>query len=186
VRYPQGAEDITTSLTWLVANVSKYGGNPSAIFPIGQSAGGAHLATALFTGHLDVVLPNLGGIILMSVPFWYDLRQDRRRANMQLYHDSENLEYILSKTSVSAYSRCTKEDVDKWPPILTTVGEYDPNEIVEGNLEWLNEYRRIVKRMPLWEVLEGQNHISYALSIGVEGEEVGERILRFVAGHVKS
>jgi acetyl esterase/lipase len=179
-RYPQGAEDIAASLSWVVANIDKYGGSPSQIFPIGQSAGGAHLATALFTGLLKELIPNLGGMKFQSAPLWYDLRQDRRRVNMQHYHETEDAAVILSKTSVANFEKCPKEEAENWPVLLFTVGEYDSEEIVDGNLMFMAEYRKKMKKMPLFEVLEGHNHISYCLGMGLPEDMVGPRIVRFI------
>jgi acetyl esterase/lipase len=181
--YPDGAEDVTAALSWLVQNIGAYGGHNSRIFPIGQSAGGAHLATALHTGLLKEQLKNVGGFIFQSVPFWYNLKLDRRRKNMLLYHQTEVEEAVVEKMSVTTFAKCEREEVQNWPPALTMVGEYDPDEIVEGNMQFLAAYEQKMQRLPLLEVLDGHNHISYALGIGLEGDLVGPRILAFVLGH---
>lgn len=100
---------------------------------------------------------------------------------MLLYHRTESEDEVLTKTSVSNFEKCSEEEVKTWPRVLTTVGEYDPNEIVDGNLQFVAAYRRKMKKLPLFEVMEGHNHISYALGIGLPGDLVGPRILAFVS-----
>jgi acetyl esterase/lipase/enterochelin esterase-like enzyme len=48
VQHPAHIQDVARGFAWTVANISKYGGNPGAIFVSGHSAGG-HLAALLAT-----------------------------------------------------------------------------------------------------------------------------------------
>ena len=47
--WPSGIEDLTAVVTWLKANVARYGGDPSKIFLWGHSAGAAHVADYVAT-----------------------------------------------------------------------------------------------------------------------------------------
>ncbi|KAL4887281.1 alpha/beta-hydrolase [Aspergillus karnatakaensis] len=188
-RFPEGALDVSRAFRWLAKHIGRYGGDPRSIFLIGQSAGGAHLAMALWSGVLghkeiespDIIVPR--GIVLQSMPFWYDLSQERRRNNMQQYYGTTSEEEILSR-SPGAIFRHASDDTEHYDvfgiPVYVTVGELDSEEIVKGNMMFVNDSMQLVKRLPLLEVLEGHNHISYALSIGLEGDEVGPRIVRFI------
>ncbi|KAF9891419.1 hypothetical protein FE257_004275 [Aspergillus nanangensis] len=176
-RYPSGIEDITSALKWTKDNIASYNGDPTNVFPIGQSAGGAHVAMALFTGSLEEnnVVPR--GIMLQSAPLWYDLSQERRRANMVEYYSTTDEQEILAKAALGAFNAT---HIAQWPEIFLSVGEFDAQEIVLGNLMFLESFLRKRKRVARFEVLKGQNHISYALAIDVEGDEVGPRILDWV------
>jgi acetyl esterase/lipase len=179
-RFPEGMQDVSLAVRWINENIGAYGGDSRNIFLIGQSAGGAHLAMALWSGLLQgTLLPR--GIILQSVPFWYDLRQQRRRANMCMYYDTESDERILSQSAGAIFRRAAANalfDV----PLYVTVGELDSEEIVKGSLMLLEDSAHLAKRLPRFQVLEGHNHISYALSMGLEGDEVGPQILQFIRG----
>jgi acetyl esterase/lipase len=48
VTHPEHIKDVARAFAWTVKNISKYGGNPAAIFPCGHSAGG-HLVSLLVT-----------------------------------------------------------------------------------------------------------------------------------------
>lgn len=179
-RYPQGAEDVASAIGWLAANVAHHGGDPSRITILGQSAGGAHTATALLLRLLDVHFGSIQGIVLLSAPLRYNLSLERRRKNMQLYHDTVDDSEIDVRTAVKVFEMCHSSDMERWPKLLLTVGEYDSDEIVDGNLQFVEAYRTTMKRLPVLEVLADHNHISYALGLGLPDDTVGPRLLRFV------
>ncbi|KAL5363012.1 Alpha/Beta hydrolase protein [Aspergillus floccosus] len=176
-QYPSGIEDATSALAWIKSHIETYGGNPEQIFVLGQSAGGAHLAMALFSGALEKhgVIPR--GMLLQSAPLWYDLSQARRRANMVAYYATEDDDEILSKSALGLFGGYKGEG---GPELFLSVGEFDSEEIARGNLMLLEKYVKKVKRMPRFEVLMGHNHISYALALGLEGDEVGPRVLAWI------
>ncbi|KAH7028763.1 Alpha/Beta hydrolase protein [Microdochium trichocladiopsis] len=189
-RYPSGGEDVSLALRWVWDHVSQYGGDLARITAVGQSAGGAHLASALWDGHLhragQGVDLHLAGVVLLSPPMSYDLRLARRRANMLQYHNTDSDEYILDRTGVSVFSRYANATVDSKdnpalePKLLLMVAELDSDEIVEANLAFVDAYRARYRRMPLFEVVAGHNHISYTLAIGLpEQDPVGRRVLAF-------
>ena len=178
--FPQGAEDVVSIVAWLVQNAHKRGGDPSQIHLVGQSAGGAHLATALFTGLLNDWKKHIGGVVLQSVPLWYNLTFEARRQIMERYHRTDRHEEINSKTSVSSFEKLTKEEVEDWPPVLLMLAEFDPDEIVDGNLRFVEAFRKKTQRLPLLEVMKGHNHVSYSLGIGLPENTIGARLLAFV------
>ena len=148
---------------------------------IGQSAGGAHLASAIFRGTLKDAGVELRGSILLSAPLWYDLKQERRKKNMIAYHGTETEEQVLSKTGVASFRDAATEDLSS-ENILLLLGQYEPNEIVDGNMMFVEEYRKKFSKLPLMEVMRGHNHISYFLGLGLDGDAVGKRILEFTVG----
>lgn len=174
--YPSGGKDTAQALRWVQQNATQYGGDPAKITAVGQSAGGAHLASAIWNGFLEEAGVNPSGIVLLSPPMWYDLRQERRRKNMFLYHETEKEEKVLAKTGVSVFRGST---ISKEPNLLLMVAEWDSNEIVDGNLAFVDAYRKKHQRMPLFEVMKGHNHISNTLAIGLPDDLVGKRILAF-------
>lgn len=65
--FPQGAEYIASIVAWLLQNAHHWSEDPTRIFLVGQSAGGAHLATAPFTGLLKNWNEYIGGIVLQTL-----------------------------------------------------------------------------------------------------------------------
>jgi acetyl esterase/lipase len=73
VKHPAHIEDVAKGFAWTVANIGKYGGNASAIFVSGHSAGG-HLAALLATDDdylkaEKLSLRNIKGVIPVSGVF---------------------------------------------------------------------------------------------------------------------
>lgn len=95
---------------------------------------------------------------------------------MVAYHGSETEEDILNKTGVSVFR---ESNITEEPRLLLMVAEFDSNEIVDGNLAFVDAYRSKYKRLPLFEVMPGHNHISNTLAIGLPDDLVGKRILAF-------
>jgi acetyl esterase len=121
----------------------------------------------------------LSGLVLLNPPMWYDLKQERRRQNMVLYHDTDRNEEILAKTAVAVF-RDSTVGMEEEPRLLLMVAEFDSNEIVDGNLAFVEAYRKKFNRLPLLEVIKGHNHISKTLAIGLPEDLVGKRVLAFV------
>ncbi|KAH8881149.1 alpha/beta-hydrolase [Thozetella sp. PMI_491] len=178
-RFPEGMEDVAAALRWVKDHAREYGGDESRVFVIGQSAGGAHLAMALFSGLLRQIDAVPRGIVLQSAPFWYDLTQARRKANMLQYYAASDEDGALKDCGLSMFRRLGTIDAFE-TELFITVAEFDFDECVRGNMMFLEACRLQMKRLPRFEVLHGHNHVSYALSMGLEGDEIGPKILSFV------
>ena len=177
-RFPSGGEDVATALKWVHDHAAQYGVDGQRITAVGQSAGGAHLANAVFAGRLVDAGVALQGLVLLSVPFWYDLTLERRRQNMMMYHNTDKAENVLDKTGVAVFQASSPERVLAGVDFLQMVAELDSDEIVNGNLRFVEAFRHKCCRMPLLEVMAGHNHISNTLEIGLPSDLVGPRILR--------
>ncbi|KAG2418896.1 hypothetical protein HFD88_001998 [Aspergillus terreus] len=176
-QFPSGIEDATSALAWIKSHVDVYGGNAEQVFALGQSSGGAHLAMALFSGALEKQGAVPWGMMLQSAPLWYDLSQARRRANMVAYYATEDDDELLLKSALGHFGGYKGQG---GPELFLSVGEFDSEEIVRGNLMFLEKYVQTLKRMPRFEMLMGHNHISYALAMGLEGDEIGPRVLAWI------
>lgn len=100
---------------------------------------------------------------------------------MFAYHSTEIESEVLAKTSVATFRSASQKDLDCCDGnFLVLLAEFDFDEIVDGNLLWVEAYRERMGRLPVVEVMKGQNHVSSCLGIGLEGNVLGPRILRFV------
>lgn len=190
-RFPDGIEDIATTLAWIQTHVHRYTGDRDAVFLLGHSAGGGHLAMALFSGRLQPYLTLQShlergtgprGVLLMSAALAYDLTQEPRRTDMEEYYGTLDHEEIQVRSALGMFRNlpAVRRGETSLPEVFVTVAEWDFEECVRGNLKFLEAYAMRTKRLPRFEVLPGHNHVSFCLSIGLPGDEVGPRIVEWV------
>lgn len=189
--YPNGAEDVAAALKWVQSNISTYGGDPDKVVALGQSAGGAHLATAVFLGLLEPnPKPLLHGAVLLSAAFTMDTSHPARQKVLREWYNTNDAFEINGRWSAAALFReqffgtTTNPPRQKLPcELLLMIGEAEADEILEGTFEFVGDYRKRFTKMPLLEVMKGHNHVSYTFGLGLDEPEyvaVSERLLRFV------
>jgi hypothetical protein len=95
-KYPAGGEDVGLALEWIRANINSEAngfGDPEQIVFVGQSAGGAHIATYLYQdGDADRVKagqtktfakPAVKGVAYLSAPFFFNATIPRRAQTLR-------------------------------------------------------------------------------------------------------
>ncbi|KJK67507.1 alpha/beta hydrolase fold [Aspergillus parasiticus SU-1] len=180
-RFPDGMNDVTSALRWIKANIHGYGGDANGVFAIGQSAGGGHLAMALFSGRLQQQNAMPRGVMLQSAALLYDLSQEQRRTSMIAYYATQDWDRILAQSALGLFNELVTAET-MMPALFVTVAEFDFQECLQGNLEFMQAFSKRMKYLPTYEILPGHNHVSYCLSIGLQGDEVGPRIVEWVRG----
>lgn len=189
--HPDGADDVTAALQWIQANISKHGGDPGKVVALGQSAGGLHLATALFLGKLDPSpKPLLRGAVLLSAPFTQNSSDPGRTGLLQDWFQTDQIFEVNQRFSPAAifrqqfFGNATTPPREKLPcELLMMVGEAEADEILDGTFEFLGDYRKRFSKLPVLEVLKGHNHVSYTFGLGLDEPEyaaVGQRLIAFV------
>lgn len=80
--YPGGAEDVIAAVRWVQQHIARYGGDPARIFLMGHSAGGAHVASALFDPAIASRLKEseIAGALLVSARLRADVLPDNPNA----------------------------------------------------------------------------------------------------------
>lgn len=156
---------------------------------MGQSAGGYHLFSALTLGYLDE--PGLlRGAVTLSAPFTVSVAQpERAKAMMEWFQTDKPYEVNARWGPLALFRReffgtTEKAGREKFPcELLMMIGELEADEILEGTWEFVADYKKRFGKLPVLEVLRGQNHVSYCFGIGLEDpeyERVGKRLLGFV------
>lgn len=95
---------------------------------------------------------------------------------MIAYYGTEDEDEIQSKSALGLFQRYKGE----LPRLVICVGERDAQEIVQGNLMFLEQHNKLRKHVPRVEVLKGHNHITYALAMGLEGDDTGPMVLEWI------
>ncbi|KAK5101354.1 hypothetical protein LTS08_004961 [Lithohypha guttulata] len=197
-RFPSGGEDVSLVIDWLREVLTKQNGYRNIdIFIVGNSAGGIHLSTYLFTpdfaasrskvmtsdSEASVVLR---GVIFLSVPFNFRQGDPSRDQVLQEYYGDE----IDSRAPQGLLKAAMLQDPDAVLPNVTAMllnGSLDPDdEIMDPRDEFLHEWKLLDERSRerlTVAMMEGHNHISPALSLGtnIEMEEAwGYQVGEFV------
>jgi len=176
-KWPSGAEDVGRVVAWLGANAARFGGDPSRIFVMGQSAGATHVATWTFMERVHGAKgPGVAGAILLSGVYAAqhpDYNTAKPGANQIAYYgeDSANWRDMSPLTHVKAGH----------PPAYVTVAEYDPYPLAWPSVALASELVKCDKAVSWFRMLAGHNHVSPALQINSEVDDLGRDLLDFVA-----
>jgi acetyl esterase/lipase len=183
-RWPAGAQDLAGALGWLGANIARFGGDPTRIFLMGQSAGGAHVAGYL-AGHgklgaqaaaregagAHANLPPLAGAMLVSGV--YDLLTLRHSPYEEAYFDSNPATYAAR----SSLEGLVRTEV----PCLFVVAELDSAVFQQQAARVVDAHRAAKGGVwPRMLYLQGHNHLSPVLQLSTEVDTLGPELVRFI------
>lgn len=159
---------------------------------MGQSAGGYHLFTAMVLGYLDkdASKPLLRGAVSLSAPFTVGVTDPARVQVLTDWFATDKVFEVNGRFSPLAlfrqqlYGTAGTAPREKLPcGLLVLVGEFEADEILEGTWEFVAEYKKRFGKLPLLEVMEGHNHVSYGFGLGLEApeyEKTGRRLVEAV------
>ena len=174
-QWPSGIEDIRSVVQWIQEHGAQHGLDAHNIFLMGQSAGGAH--TAHYLAHPEVYggeSHGLKGAILLSAVY-----------DFVTMPSSEKEQAYLGDDESLYYERSSLEGLlDTDIPLLVTMAEYDPPAFQAQTLQFLNAWQGKHGDLPWYVHLLGQNHLSVALFLGLEGDLLGAPLKRFVDEHL--
>lgn len=163
---PDAARDVAAALDWISNHIGDCGGDPDKIFVLAQSVGAAHASAALFDPRLQPdCIGSVRAVVLMSGFYGVDpaMRAPEIEAclgeDIAAYHDSSLLE-------TAAQTRI---------PVVVTVSELDPPILVTQSSALVERLRESGKP-PLCLRLEGHNHLSPALGLGIPGDLLGKAL----------
>lgn len=170
-RWPSGPEDMGLIVGWLRENIGSHGGDPGAIFLMGQSAGAAHVAAYLSQARFHPGdSPGIAGALMLSGI--YD--------PTTMAPNPYNSAYFGTDPGVLAQARCTGAMVSGGLPMLFTVSEFDPRDFQDQAVQLVQAWHEHNGRYPPMEYLAGYNHLAPAQAIGGTEDDLGPRIARFV------
>ncbi len=171
-RWPSGPEDMARAVGWLRGHIAEFGGNPDAIFLMGQSAGAAHVASYVSQARFQSRgSSGLAGALLISGS--YDATTQPRNQYSTAYYGED--------PAVRAEARSIAGLVSSRLPLLFSVSEFDPRDFNDQAAQLSQAWHQQHGRLPPLEFLFGHNHLSPAQSIGSAVDDLGPRIARFIA-----
>lgn len=177
IRYPAGAQDINAVVRWAKTNAAHYGGDPNAIFLIGHSAGGTHVAGYLYNAGVQPADgPSIAGAVLLSPAVGPETPGPREAVARAYYGDDPAQWTALSPLGL--YDSYKGRKV----PTFVVVAELDPGFIEAPAVELMARICAREQACPHFVNLRGHNHISSALSLNSGDESFGSYVLEFVRG----
>lgn len=170
-QFPSGIEDLHELMRYLRHEGREHGLESESIFLMGQSAGAAHAAS--YVAHQEIYAPfghGLKGLILLSGLYNYagvvagPMEKAYLGDDESLYESRSSIKGLLASEL----------------PMLVTLAEMDPPIFEEHGLQLLTALQEKYKKLPRFVHALGQNHLSVALYLGLEGDLVGPQILAFI------
>ena len=177
-RWPSGGEDVGRAVVWLQENARRFGGDPERIFVVGHSAGATHAATWTFMREIHGADgPGVAGVALISGVYAAThpgYTSDPPRPNQFAYYG---------------------EDVARWPtmwpfdhvrpghpPVFIAMSALEPYHFTWPSIALLDALLKCDRKMPAFRLLPDHNHVSSALQINCEIDDLGGDLLSFVRG----
>lgn len=170
-KYPSGAQDVASVITWIVDHIAEYGGDPKRIFLSGQSAGSMHVADYV-VGHGGYGPHGraLAGAIIISCLY------DVSRAVVKDMHTA----YWGEDTSKWADYATLPGLLETDLPIICTVSEYDQEEFLDHAAQFVGAWYERHQDFPPLHRLYGQNHLTPVYAIGSQWDVLGPLVKRFI------
>ena len=175
-KWPSGAADVGAAVAWLHQNAARYGGDPQRIFLMGQSAGATHVATWTFVPEVHGPSgPQIAGAMLLSgvyAPQHPEFSPRMPAPNSLAYYGEDESRW--AEMSPLNHVR------EGHPPVLVSVSEYDPYPLAWPSAALAAELVKCDKRMPWFIFNRNHNHVSPAMQINAETDDLGPELLDFV------
>jgi triacylglycerol lipase len=171
-RWPSGPEDMSFAVRWLREHIAEYGGNPEAIFLVGQSAGSAHVAAYVAQPKFHVAPgTGLAGAVMTSGIY------DATTQPANQFSDA----YYGEGAAARSEARHVDGLVSSGLPLLFSISELDPEDFQDQAMQLAQAWHQRKGRYAPLEYLAGHNHLSPAQSIGSAEDQFAQRLANFVA-----
>lgn len=174
--WPSGGEDVGRIVAWLHEHARAFGGDPRRIVLVGHSAGATHAATWLFMRAVHGERgPGVAGAALISGV--YAARHPRYsmeppRPNQFAYYGPDTARWD---------KMWPFEHVQPGhPPVFVVASELEPYYFAWPSAALVDALVKVDRRLPGFRVLRNHNHVSSALQINCEIDELGPDLLQFI------
>ena len=170
--WPSGPQDMALAVNWLRRNIATSGGDPDAIFFMGQSAGAVHVAAYVSQGRFHHQgSTGLAGALLVS-GIYDPASQPPNQFRTAYYGDDPAT--LVEARSIDGLLTSNM-------PLLFSVSEFDPREFQSQAAQLSQRWHEAKGTYPPLEFLAGHNHLSPAQAIGSVDDDLGPRIASFIA-----
>jgi acetyl esterase len=176
--WPSGGEDVGRVVEWLRAHAASFGGDADRIVLLGQSAGATHVATWTFiadvhgmAGPRVVAAILLSGVYAPSDPDYY----------VAIPPEPHRVAYFGADAAKWPMMNPIKHVKPGHPAVFVSVTEFDPYPLQWGSPALVDALLKCDKAMPWFVYGRDHNHVSPAMQINSEIDDLGPELLAFVA-----
>ena len=176
VTHPAHIQDAAASFAWVKRHVAEYGGNPDRVFVVGYSAGG-YLAALLSTDRRYLAAHNLSprdirGTVPVSAFYWVERRGVAPDRDKSVWGTSRDVWVDASP------AHHLEADA---PPMLILYADRDEDWRRQQNVEAAAAMKAAGHANVEIAMIADRTHATIWTSVGDEGDETAERIIRFAA-----
>ncbi|HEX5421715.1 MAG TPA: alpha/beta hydrolase [Gammaproteobacteria bacterium] len=169
--WPAGAEDVGRAVQWLAAHAAEHGGDSGKIFLMGQSAGAVHAASYLaFPRFQEASRPGVAGAALISGI--YDIPSAHRNDFQDAYFGTDAARFA-GQSSLPGL-------VGTNVPLLFSVSELDGEDFHRQAALVVSGFMQAGRGYPRMLYLQGHNHLSSVLQMGLPEDSLGPQVASFV------
>ena len=180
VQWPSGAADVVAACQHLRQLCGNFGGDPDAIVLAGESAGAAHVASAVLIQSFQPPHWKIAGAFLLSGPYDAQLERMARGPLGIPTPDPRNDAYFgAERADWSAASILERIDAKPFPVVVGMAERDLPQMQVQAGAL----FSRLVTQhgfQPDWLVVPEHNHFSAAAALGTEDETLARPLADFV------
>ncbi|MEY4641519.1 MAG: hypothetical protein RLZZ227_1513 [Pseudomonadota bacterium] len=172
-QWPAGIEDLHKVVRFIQEQGHRYGLGAGKLFLMGQSAGAAHAAS--YVTHSSVYAPyahGLRGLILLSGVYDYTLKP----GPMEAAYLGKDQSLYASRSSLQGLQTCNL-------PMLVTIAECDPPFFERQGLMLMTALQKTRGQLPRFVQMIGQNHLSVAMYLGLDGDLLAPQLRAFIDDH---
>jgi len=174
-QWPSGIEDLHYAIQFLKREGRVHGVAQGPLFLMGQSAGATHVAS--YIAHPELYPTpgshQLAGAILLSGLYDFTTLPSRGLETAYIGEDASLYSQRSSRQGLVAANL----------PLLVSIAEMDASLFEQQGLQLLTALQARHQTMPRFVHAIGQNHLSPALYLGLEGDLMGPQLDAFIHHH---
>lgn len=174
-KFPEASRDVAAVVDWARSSADEIGVDPSRIFLMGHSAGGAHVATYAYDPRVyGEDGPRVAGLIIVSGRVRADNRRDNPNARKVEAYYGTDASLFDDRSPVSHVSA-------KSVPTFIAMAQFENPRLDLYCLELAHRLAQAKGRAPPVYWLRGHNHTSIIAHFNTSEDDLGRAILAFIS-----
>jgi acetyl esterase len=173
-QYPGASYDVGSMVAYAQTHATKLGIDPSRIFLMGHSAGGAHVGSYAYDRRLHPTSgPSLAGVIIISGRVRAEtLAENPNARKVEAYYGTDPA--VLNDASPVSHIDASS------PPTFIAIAQFENALIDIHCMELAHRLSQAKRRSPPFLWLRGHNHTSSVAHLNTAENLLGKALLEFI------